>query len=137
VLYNLFNWPMLQHSRLVVVGIANTMDLPERLLPRVSSRMGMKRIVFEPYTRVQIEAIVKSRLRHHTAVFQADAVEMVARKVLPSPHHTPRTLCHTHHRPPPTTPADKLFFVSTIWLRGVRSDAYGISSAYLHETFPL
>jgi hypothetical protein len=29
VLYNLFNWPMLEHSRLVVVGIANTMDLPE------------------------------------------------------------------------------------------------------------
>jgi hypothetical protein len=43
--------------------------------------MGMKRIVFEPYTREQIEAIVKSRLRHHTAVFQSDAVEMVARKV--------------------------------------------------------
>ena len=33
VLYNLFDWPTRRHARLVVVGIANTMDLPERLLP--------------------------------------------------------------------------------------------------------
>lgn len=35
VLYNLFEWPTRANSRLVVVGIANTMDLPERLLPKV------------------------------------------------------------------------------------------------------
>lgn len=34
VLYNLFDWPTRKNSQLVVVGIANTMDLPERLLPR-------------------------------------------------------------------------------------------------------
>eukprot|EP00946_MAST-07B_sp_MAST-7B-sp1_P001819 g1819.t1 len=50
VLYNLFNWPTYQHSRLVVVGIANTMDLPERLLPRISSRMGLERVKFKGYT---------------------------------------------------------------------------------------
>ncbi len=41
VVYNFFEWPNLKHSKLVVVAIANTMDLPERLLTnKVSSRLG-------------------------------------------------------------------------------------------------
>jgi origin recognition complex subunit 1 len=40
VMYNLFNWPTLKISRLVVLTIANTMDLPERVMPqRVQSRL--------------------------------------------------------------------------------------------------
>jgi hypothetical protein len=35
VLYNLFDWPSRQGSRLSIIGIANTMDLPERLHPRI------------------------------------------------------------------------------------------------------
>jgi origin recognition complex subunit 1 len=31
LLYNLFDWPCHSHSRLLVVAIANTMDLPEKL----------------------------------------------------------------------------------------------------------
>jgi origin recognition complex subunit 1 len=39
VLYNLFEWPTRKESRLVVLAIANTMDLPERIMMnRVSSR---------------------------------------------------------------------------------------------------
>ena len=49
VLYNLFEWPTRRNSRLIVVGIANTMDLPERLLPKIHSRLGLGRIVFAPY----------------------------------------------------------------------------------------
>ena len=59
VLYNLFEWPTMKHSRLIVVGIANTMDLPERLLPKVLSRLGLARVVFAPYTRDQIRTILK------------------------------------------------------------------------------
>ena len=80
VLYNLFNWPTYQHSRLVVVGIANTMDLPERLLPRISSRMGLERVKFKGYTVAQIETIMKARLTDLEA-FHDDAVEMCAKKV--------------------------------------------------------
>ena len=60
VLYNLLEWPTWRHSRLLVVG-ANTMDLPERLLPKLSSRLALQRIVFKPYTRAQIETIVSTR----------------------------------------------------------------------------
>lgn len=53
VLYNLFEWPSRRHARLVVVGIANTIDLPERCLPRVSSRVT-SRLTFGPYTKLQV-----------------------------------------------------------------------------------
>ena len=36
VLYNLFGWPQLPGARLLVIGIANTLDLPERLLPKIA-----------------------------------------------------------------------------------------------------
>jgi origin recognition complex subunit 1 len=41
VIYNFFNWPTLVNSRLVVIAVANTMDLPERVMTgRVRSRLG-------------------------------------------------------------------------------------------------
>lgn len=42
VMYNFFNWPTLRHSRLIVLAVANTMDLPERTLSnKISSRLGV------------------------------------------------------------------------------------------------
>ena len=64
----------------MVVGIANTMNLPERLLPRISSRMGLRRVKFKGYTVPQIETIMKARLAS-TTVFQGEAVEICARLV--------------------------------------------------------
>ncbi len=41
VMYNFFNWPSLPHSRLIVLAVANTMDLPERTLSnKISIRLG-------------------------------------------------------------------------------------------------
>ena len=54
VLYNLFDWPTRFGARLVVVGVANTMDLPERLGGKMQSRLGYERIVFKSYTREQV-----------------------------------------------------------------------------------
>lgn len=65
VLYNLFEWPMRKGSRLAVIGIANTMDLPERFLPRIASRLSGSRIVFQPYTRQQLATIVTTKLEGH------------------------------------------------------------------------
>lgn len=42
VVYNFFNWPTLVNSRLIVLAVANTMDLPERVMSgRVRSRLGI------------------------------------------------------------------------------------------------
>lgn len=63
VIYNLFHWPNLPNSNLVVIAVANTMDLPERTLqPKVASRLGMTRIPFMPYTDRQLLDIVRARL---------------------------------------------------------------------------
>ncbi|MEQ2192791.1 hypothetical protein XENOCAPTIV_017353, partial [Xenoophorus captivus] len=40
VMYNLFDWPTRRHARLVLLTVANTMDLPERvMINRVASRL--------------------------------------------------------------------------------------------------
>ena len=65
----------------MVVAVANTMDLPERVLVhRVSSRIGLRRLPFQSYNREQLVTIVRSRL-NKTANFTADAIELCARKV--------------------------------------------------------
>ncbi|XP_075802977.1 origin recognition complex subunit 1 [Microtus pennsylvanicus] len=81
VMYNLFDWPTHKGARLVVLAIANTMDLPERIMMnRVSSRLGLTRMSFQPYSHSQLKQIVVSRLKHLKA-FEDDAIQLVARKV--------------------------------------------------------
>uniref|UniRef100_A0A9L0R5A3 Origin recognition complex subunit 1 n=1 Tax=Equus caballus TaxID=9796 RepID=A0A9L0R5A3_HORSE len=81
VMYNLFDWPTHKEARLVVLTIANTMDLPERIMMnRVSSRLGLTRMSFQPYTHSQLQQILGSRLKHLRA-FEDDAIQFVARKV--------------------------------------------------------
>ncbi|RCH80231.1 Origin recognition complex, subunit 1, partial [Rhizopus azygosporus] len=81
VMYNFFDWPSRPHSKLIVVAIANTMDLPERLMSnKIASRMGLTRINFQPYRHDQLYQIVQSRLQGIDA-FTKEAVEFAARKV--------------------------------------------------------
>lgn len=81
VMYNLFDWPTHKGARLVVLTIANTMDLPERIMVnRVSSRLGLTRMSFSPYSHSQLKQILVSRLKHLKA-FEDDAIQLVARKV--------------------------------------------------------
>ncbi|XP_064138047.1 origin recognition complex subunit 1 isoform X3 [Loxodonta africana] len=81
VMYNLFDWPTHKEARLVVLTIANTMDLPERIMMnRVASRLGLTRMSFQPYTHSQLQQILMSRLKH-VKVFEDDAIQLVARKV--------------------------------------------------------
>lgn len=83
VMYNFFQWPGLRHSRLIVLAVANTMDLPERTLSnKISSRLGLTRIVFQGYTHTQLMKIVETRLEAVPgAVVETDAVQFAARKV--------------------------------------------------------
>ncbi|KAG7217550.1 hypothetical protein INR49_021386 [Caranx melampygus] len=81
VMYNLFDWPTRRHARLVVLTIANTMDLPERIMiNRVASRLGLTRMSFQPYSFKQLQQIITSRLNKVRA-FEEDALQLVSRKV--------------------------------------------------------
>ncbi|KAL2372699.1 cell division control protein Cdc6 [Blastomyces gilchristii SLH14081] len=63
-LYTLFEWSLQPHSRLVLIGIANALDLTDRFLPRLKSK-NMKPLLlpFLPYTASQIAGIISTRLR--------------------------------------------------------------------------
>ncbi|PWA82590.1 origin of replication complex 1B [Artemisia annua] len=80
VLYNILDWPTKPDSKLIVIGIANTMDLPEKLLPRISSRMGIQRLCFAPYNYMQLQEIIGCRLKGIDA-FEKQAIEFASRKV--------------------------------------------------------
>lgn len=63
VLYNFFDWPTLSNSKLIVIAVANTMDLPERVfLNKISSRLGLRRIAFKGYTEDELGVIIRHRL---------------------------------------------------------------------------
>ncbi|KAL8799783.1 MAG: hypothetical protein Q9182_005649 [Xanthomendoza sp. 2 TL-2023] len=83
VMYNFFNWPGLRHSRLIVLAVANTMDLPERTLSnKISSRLGLTRITFPGYTHEQLQAIISSRLSNVPGhIVDPDAIQFASRKV--------------------------------------------------------
>ncbi|RCI11440.1 hypothetical protein L249_7332 [Ophiocordyceps polyrhachis-furcata BCC 54312] len=83
VMYNFFNWPTLRHSRLIVLAVANTMDLPERTLSnKISSRLGLTRITFPGYTHDQLMKIIQSRLQGVPGnIVEPDAVQFASRKV--------------------------------------------------------
>jgi len=83
VLYQLFNWMSLQNARLALVSIANTMDLPERLLPRIASRLAVVPVKFAAYDRPQLRRIMADRLWLAKAegAFTKDALEICAAKV--------------------------------------------------------
>ncbi|KAH9523633.1 Origin recognition complex, subunit 1 [Bulinus truncatus] len=81
VMYNIFDWPTKEKAKLIVLAVANTMDLPERMMmKRVASRLGLTRMTFQPYTFRQLEEIVISRMKG-LKVFDSDAVQLAARKV--------------------------------------------------------
>ncbi|NWR78950.1 CDC6 protein, partial [Centropus unirufus] len=85
VLYTLFEWPQLPGSRLVLVGLANALDLTHRSLARLHTcpRGGPQLLHFAPYTREQLTAILQERLAQVAAdpILDAAALQFCARKV--------------------------------------------------------
>ncbi|CAH4030346.1 origin recognition complex subunit 1 [Pieris brassicae] len=80
VLYSIMEWAAHNTARLTVLAVANTMDLPERALAaRVASRLGLTRLPFPPYTHMQLQCIVATKLAG--ANVTPDAVQLIARKV--------------------------------------------------------
>ncbi|XP_058493386.1 origin recognition complex subunit 1 isoform X1 [Solea solea] len=121
VMYNLFDWPTRRHARLVVLTIANTMDLPERIMiNRVASRLGLTRMSFQPYSFKQLQQIITSRLNKVKA-FEEDALQLISRKVAALSGDARRCLdiCRRateicEHSAPPTPPASGLVGMSHV-----------------------
>jgi len=64
VLYSIFEWSLMRGSRLILLGIANALDLTDRFLPRLKARnLTPQLLPFLPYSAPQIAAVITSRLR--------------------------------------------------------------------------
>lgn len=85
VLYSIFEWPSIPDSKLILVGIANALDLTDRILPRLQARCELKPMLmhFKPYTKQQISDIISARLNQANAngVFTPPAIHLLAGKV--------------------------------------------------------
>ncbi|KAK8722894.1 hypothetical protein OTU49_012108 [Cherax quadricarinatus] len=87
VLYTIFEWPSLAGSTLVLVGIANSLDLTDRILPRLQARPSFKPklLHFPPYTRAEIIKIINQRLQEaglgNLQVIRPNAIQFLAGKV--------------------------------------------------------
>lgn len=85
VLYQIFEWPSIPDSKLILVGIANSLDLTDRLLVRLQSKCEFKPKVmhFSAYTKSQIIDIFKSRLEESgvSDLFPPAVIQLLAAKV--------------------------------------------------------
>ncbi|XP_030386263.1 cell division control protein 6 homolog [Scaptodrosophila lebanonensis] len=85
VLYTIFEWPSLAGARILLVGIANSLDLTDRALMRLNARCELKpRLMhFPPYTKQQIVDIFKARLAEADVldVFPPVTLQLLAAKV--------------------------------------------------------
>ncbi|XP_070586157.1 cell division control protein 6 homolog isoform X2 [Erythrolamprus reginae] len=85
VLYTVFEWPSVPNSRLVLIGIANALDLTDRILPRLQTRplCRPQLLNFPPYSKDQLASILQERLKKVSGeqVLDNAAIQFCARKV--------------------------------------------------------
>jgi cell division control protein 6 len=63
-MYCLFEWSLQKSSRLVLIGIANALDLTDRFLPRLKARNLRPHLLpFLPYSAAQIRDVITTRLQ--------------------------------------------------------------------------
>lgn len=64
ILYKLFEWSLQKSSRLVLIGIANALDMTDRFLPRLKARnLKPQLLPFLPYSASQIKTVIVTRLK--------------------------------------------------------------------------
>ncbi|KFD49340.1 hypothetical protein M513_09787 [Trichuris suis] len=82
VLYSTFKWPIVS-NKVILIGIANAFDMIERELPKLKLKQcKLPEIVhFKPYTKDQVERILKYRLQPVLDTVDEKALEFCARKI--------------------------------------------------------
>eukprot|EP00743_Colponemidia_sp_Colp-15_P003960 GILK01004271.1.p1 GENE.GILK01004271.1~~GILK01004271.1.p1 ORF type:complete len:468 (+),score=87.07 GILK01004271.1:97-1500(+) len=85
VLYQLFEWPSLPNSSLILIGIANSVDMTSSILPYLrTKRCEPILTIYKPYEKEDIARIIQERLsqiKSEQPIIEPLAIEMVARKV--------------------------------------------------------
>ncbi|XWS53021.1 hypothetical protein CRYUN_Cryun11dG0122200 [Craigia yunnanensis] len=95
VLHDFFMLTTFPFSRCILIGIANSIDLADRFLPRLQSLNCKPMVVtFRAYSKDQILSILQERLLVLPyIVFQQQALELCARKVAAASGDMRKALC--------------------------------------------
>lgn len=80
LMYNIFNWTTYANSKLIIISISNTLDLPEKLMPKIASRMGNTRLIFKPYQLEELNKILAVKVVS-SGNFSDDALRLCCMKV--------------------------------------------------------
>lgn len=85
ILYQIFEWPTIPKSKLVVIGIANSLDLTDRLLPMLKTKVSLQPelLNFPPYTKTELINIITHRLENAGVkeILPASAIQLLAAKI--------------------------------------------------------
>lgn len=82
ILYHLFDWPNRPDARLLILSIANTMNLPEQvMMSKIQSRLGLRRLLFHAYKYGELIKIVETRIGELDLFEEDDGVQLICRKV--------------------------------------------------------
>lgn len=88
LLYRIFEWPSKLTCHIVVIGVANALDLPERLLPRLKSKVHKPtHIIFQPYSQSELAEIVQAHLSKSSnsgSCIEPLAIQLCSRKIAAS-----------------------------------------------------
>lgn len=89
VLFRIFQWAFMDTSNLILIGIANALDLTDRFLPRLRANSLTPQVLpFSPYTASEIQTVLENKLRDLTGqsdgdlpLMQPSAISLIAKKV--------------------------------------------------------
>lgn len=85
ILYQIFEWPTIPQSKIVVIGIANSLDLTDRLLPMLKTKVSLQPqlLNFPPYTKAELTKIITHRLENTgiAEAFPTNAILLLAAKI--------------------------------------------------------
>lgn len=84
-MYTIFQWSKLPASTLALVGVANALDLTDRVLPRLKSKGIVPSLLsFKTYSAADIANILNARAPSANLSFHPAAIQLCARKVAAS-----------------------------------------------------
>uniref|UniRef100_A0A0N5BPQ6 AAA domain-containing protein n=1 Tax=Strongyloides papillosus TaxID=174720 RepID=A0A0N5BPQ6_STREA len=81
MLYMVFDWPAMFPEKVGVVGIANTLDLTHRLLPKLKKGVEPTTIMFQPYSKDELIEILTETLKRECDDADSKNIEYIARKI--------------------------------------------------------
>lgn len=93
ILYSLFEWAFAPNSRLILIGIANALDLTDRFLPRLKARnLKPSLLPFLPYTAAEVSSVLTARCRSllpynsteptdFVPILHPSAIQLISKKV--------------------------------------------------------